>query len=204
MKTKLAVCVLALVLCFGFVYALLQVQHPIANQLNVGALGVKVYKWINNTAYGVEKTSHNWGMILIREARTYTSENLVIKNTGDEAIKISYAEDLPDGLGLNPIWQIEVCVYAGVTPEYVWAAINQDGTFTYKKETETFTKPLMNLQLGVCFGFRPSPNQATNIDPDLNNIKSYGNLRMALVSTVNPTYGVYSYTMTVLGTEVPN
>lgn len=193
-------------------YALIQVQHQTAllreqgeiqTTTIVGALGVKCYQWTEGETLGAEKTTHDWGMVLIGEAKSYFSESLVIKNTGDALFKLTFGNDLATNLGLTPMWQIEVCVHSWINGrEYVWATINDDGTFTYFWSDAWQTRTLLNLQPSVSLGFQSALGIETLIDVEPDNIKSYGHLRMVLEATVDPTVGEYTYTTYIHATEV--
>jgi hypothetical protein len=191
------------ILIGGLTYALLQVQHNISSSTVVGKIGVTVYEWQSDTAYGAEKTTQTWGMTLIGEAKTAVSELLVWKNTGDEPIKLLYSTDLANNLGLHPIWQIEVCVQSGASRNYVWVDIGSDGSVTWNSPPLSGSGALPKLQVGDVLGFRPSVGSEVVIDPSTTgNLKAYGNLRMALKSDANCVEGSYSWIMSAIGEEV--
>ena len=205
--------IVAIILCFailagGLVYSQLQVQHQtasvkeqgeISSTVVVGELDVECYQWAEGELLGAVKSTHDWGMVLIGGAGEKTGENLVIKNEGDEGVKITFSNDIDPALGLTPTWRIEVSVGA----EWRWGIIDDNGVVTWLNQGGSpQSYPLPNLGAGETFGFRnPDPQSA---DPPTQwGLRCFGHVQMVLQYTANPTYGTFSYNHIIHATELP-
>ena len=197
------------ILAGGFTYALLQVQHQTAlkeqgeipSTVVVGEIGVNCYQWVEGEVLGIVKSTHDWGMVLIGGAGEKYSENLVIKNEGDEAASISFSNDLDTILGLTPVWRIQVIV--GL--EKRWGYIDDSGIVTWLGSDNLYhSYVLPNLGAGESFGFLPSEATQKTADPPTQwDLKNFGHVQMVLQYTADPTYGTHSFTETIIATELP-
>ena len=207
-KGMVAIILTFAILTAGLAYSLLQVQHQTASvkeqgeipsTVIVGEIGVNCYQWVEGEVLGVTKTTHDWGMVLIGGAGEKVSENLVIKNEGDEAVSISFSNDLTVS-GLMPTWRIQVIV--GL--EKIWGYIDDSGVVTWRTPDQQLHSYLLpNLGAGEAFGFLPPEGHEKSADPPTQwDLDNFGHVQMVLQYTADPTYGTHSYTETIIATEL--
>ena len=207
-KVVVAIVLAFAVLSGAFVYSLLQVQHQtvsveeqgdISSTVVVGEIDVNCYQWVDGEVLGVAKTTHDWGMVLIGGEGEYYSENLVIKNEGDEAVSISFSNDLDPALGMTPTWRIEVSVGA----EWRWGIIDDSGVVTWLGQDDNLhSYTLPNLGAGETFGFR-HPDPVSADPPTQWELRCFGHVQMVLQYTADPTYGTHCYNHIIHATELP-
>jgi hypothetical protein len=165
-------------------------------------LGVDVYDWTTDGTHGSEVNSITYPMILVgSEGIQAPSQNLVIVNTSDNAVNITFTDNLATNLGISPVFLIEVCVYSsGSGRQYAWATVNNDGSFSYNSPPYSSNGYLPSLAPGEILGYEPTLGTEHVFSGGIATFSALGHIQMAFQVTATPTKGVYSFLENVVGT----